>query len=248
MTLPIITANPRYLEQLRVGGGFGSLPNGGVDIDKAGRIAASGDVTVAGEIDAQGGLNNTAGAALLVNAPLELRNAIRSGTGGCNKTWSHWLNPAHAIKPSSAFPAGPTVVWNGNFSASYTYLDFDRSTRQFCAYAVSLPPDYDGSALKLTIFWTATAGTAGQVVIWRVRLGASADNGDTAATITDVGGQLTDEFLSAKKLHVCTTVAGTPTTAAGGQLLFINIDRQADSASDTLNAEARLLGARLQYA
>lgn len=48
MGLPSTGSNPRYVENLRVGGGYGSLPDGGVDMDGAGNAALSGDLTVDG--------------------------------------------------------------------------------------------------------------------------------------------------------------------------------------------------------
>ncbi|MBI1321296.1 MAG: hypothetical protein GC168_20415 [Candidatus Hydrogenedens sp.] len=54
MDLPDVGAHPRQLENLRVGGGYGSLPDGGADIDARGRIATNGDVTLSAGLRAEG--------------------------------------------------------------------------------------------------------------------------------------------------------------------------------------------------
>ncbi|MCH7909062.1 MAG: hypothetical protein IIB38_05530 [Candidatus Hydrogenedentes bacterium] len=43
-----IGPNPRYLEELRIGGGFADPVDGGVDLDKAGNISTDGSITVEG--------------------------------------------------------------------------------------------------------------------------------------------------------------------------------------------------------
>lgn len=73
MTEPSMPSAVCARESLRVGGGFGAAaagasPAGGLDVDDAGNLATDGDVTVAGVIDARGGVVNTAGA-LVLDAP-----------------------------------------------------------------------------------------------------------------------------------------------------------------------------------
>jgi hypothetical protein len=64
MALPDVGDHPRQLENLRVGGGFGSSPDGGADLDHAGNIAADGDLTVGGGVSVGGRLNLGAPATL----------------------------------------------------------------------------------------------------------------------------------------------------------------------------------------
>ncbi|MFM1919560.1 MAG: hypothetical protein RLZZ303_1194 [Candidatus Hydrogenedentota bacterium] len=49
MAMPNVGAHPRRIENLRVGGGYASAPDGGLDIDAAGNLATNGDLTVAGD-------------------------------------------------------------------------------------------------------------------------------------------------------------------------------------------------------
>ncbi len=48
MGLPTVGAHPRRIENLRIGGGYGSSPDGGADVDGAGNAALNGDLTVGG--------------------------------------------------------------------------------------------------------------------------------------------------------------------------------------------------------
>ena len=54
MALPNVGAHPRRIENIQVGGGYASTPDGGLDADAAGNLAMSGDLTVAGITQAMG--------------------------------------------------------------------------------------------------------------------------------------------------------------------------------------------------
>lgn len=75
MALPTIGTHPRYVEELRVGGGYGSAPDGGADVDRAGNAAFDGDVTVGGALEAGGPVSGSAPWSLTVggNTPLQIR-------------------------------------------------------------------------------------------------------------------------------------------------------------------------------
>jgi hypothetical protein len=48
MPLPNPGTHPRAIENLRIGGGYNSLPDGGIDADAVGNLALDGDLTVDG--------------------------------------------------------------------------------------------------------------------------------------------------------------------------------------------------------
>ena len=50
MALPSVGAHPMRVENVQVGGGYGSAPNGGMDVDGAGNAALDGDLTVDGSV------------------------------------------------------------------------------------------------------------------------------------------------------------------------------------------------------
>ncbi|MFA6239420.1 MAG: hypothetical protein WC655_00740 [Candidatus Hydrogenedentales bacterium] len=58
--------NPRYLEELRIGGGYGDPVNGGADFEKDGDIATNGDLVVNGDVSI--GLNEASGHHISVTA------------------------------------------------------------------------------------------------------------------------------------------------------------------------------------
>lgn len=79
MGLPNVGAHPRRIENLRVGGGYGSSPDGGADVDGAGNAALNGDLTVGGYAQVVGLLG--------VGAPTMLHIA----DGAITVTQSHHL-------------------------------------------------------------------------------------------------------------------------------------------------------------
>lgn len=52
MTLPTPQPNARKVEEIQIGGGYDSQPDGGTDIDQEGHIATNGDMTVDGTLTA----------------------------------------------------------------------------------------------------------------------------------------------------------------------------------------------------
>jgi len=249
MALPNVGAKPRYIEEIRIGGGFGSAPDGGVDVDRTGRIATDGDVTVHGQLDAQGGIANTAS-----GAPLALAGEVRflgpygPGTGGTDRSWTAWLPPETALKGPTSPPSGPNDTWNGDFKGNFRTLDFSHTVRQFAAWAVALPPDYDGSPLQATLYWTAASGSAGDQVAWRVRLGGFAHGDDPDTNLADVGGSLVGVLAQADRIHTVSSGTVAPAAAMADGLLLAHVDRQQDHSADDLAAAARLIGLRIRYA
>jgi len=57
MALPDVGDNPRYVENLSVGGGYDSPPDGGMDVDGEGNFATNGDGTVEGDLEVGGFLS-----------------------------------------------------------------------------------------------------------------------------------------------------------------------------------------------
>jgi hypothetical protein len=226
MALPTIGSNPSYLEKIKIGGGYNSIPDGGIDIDATGYFAANGDATIDG--NAQIGGDMTIGGSLDI--------------AGTDKTWNVWLDATAAIFVNDANPApvAATTAWaNGN----YNYLAFDQSTLEFIAFQAVFPEDYDGSSIDITFYW-ASGGSSGDVV-WRARVGSFGDGENHAIVATDIG-TVTDTFQGVNLIHKCTE-SGTPLNGTPGGLMLIGVDRHADNVNDTLNSDARLIGIRLSY-
>lgn len=224
MTLPAMGAKPRYLEELRIGGGYGSSPDGGVDADKAGNLALDGDLTVDGDADIGGSLE----------------------VAGVDGTWSAFRTAKEGWPAYSNPCGGPTLMgFAGSWRLSWHTLDFDKDADEYGTFNFVLPGDYDGRELRIALYWTATSGTGGNVR-WRVYLRCSGDD-DGLDNSTIENFAMLDGFLALKDLHV---VSGTrtPSNAAAGNVLVVTVQREATHADDTFDADARLIGVRLSYA
>ncbi len=218
MTLPSVGAAPRYVEELRIGGGYGS-PDGGVDIDKHGNIASDGSLFVDGDIGAAGSIHSW-------KVYLGARDAWPAGTDGC---------PAPVQLDFNASPFYPSLL----------VIDFVPDADKYAKFSPILPTDYDGRPLELSLYWTATQGSSGHVR-WIVNVRCFGDH-DTFNTGQSNYFILTDVFNAQKELHVITAEI-TPADAAKGGVLALMLRRQGSHAEDTFNADARLIGVGLRYA
>jgi len=232
MALPSVGAAPRYLEEIRIGGGYGSTPDGGVDIDKAGNVAADGDLTVDGTVDVKGGtIQNSIGT-------LEVDSDFKMGSSGVDKTWSAYFGAAEVFN----IDAGTLI--NHTFQAgdvNVPLVPFDQTAQESVSCAVGLPADYDGSALTFTIYWTSRAGTTGTAK-WSVNASVF-ENAESLAQ-TNSAIILDDTFIAQNDTHVV-SASGTPDGASTGCLLTLFIRRQANL--DTLDDDADLIGIRISY-
>lgn len=223
MTLPSLGAKPRYIEELRVGGGYGSSPEGGVDMDKGGNVAMDGDLTIDGSIDVAGDLE----------------------VGGVDATWSAFQTARSGWPAFQNGCSGPNLLgFASSWRVSWQSLDFDKDTDKYATFNFVLPPDYDGRALRIRLYWTATSGTGGSVR-WRVHLRASGDS-DPLDNSTVDSFALLDGFIAQKDLHEATGTRVPSNPVAG--LLVLTVQREAVHADDTFDADARLLAIRLNYA
>jgi len=219
--------HPRYLEELRIGGGYNSSPDGGTDIDKAGNIAANGT------LDLEGAANF--GGDVTIAGDLEV--------AGVDTNWSIYL-PAIQGMPDPSLPCAAFAIANWrNFQVATGALAFDQTSPEAAYFQFRLPDSYDGRPLKFTLEWSASAGTSGDV-----RWGAlpiSFDDGDSFDE-TGTTTYVVDTFSAMKAAHFCFVVA-TPTHPSGGSLNTVRIIRLSNHASDTFNADALLLGLQITY-
>jgi len=217
MALPTLGAHPRCLEEMRIGGGYNSTPDGGVDIDKQGNIAADGDLTIGGD--------------LKVN--------------GVDTTWSVFLSAREGWPAPSTGCASPVLISFGTSTdAAFYVMDFDKDSDEYAKYSVFLPPEYDGRSLAIRLYWTATSGTSGDV-LWRIYGRCSGDGDDLTSSDTAYATGI-DTFLGLNKMHVRQYTL-SPSNAAAGGLLVITIRRQGSNGQDTFDADARLAGLCIGY-
>lgn len=118
-------------------------------------------------------------------------------------------------------------------------LDFDQTTQEFAQFQISLPRNWNNGTITAKVYWTATSGSG--TVQWGISGGAYSN--DDALTVALGTAQTVDDTLIATNdLHItdatsAITLAGTP---ADADFLAIQVSR--NPASDTLSADAKLLG------
>lgn len=223
MTLPNPGSAPRYLENLRIGGGYGSTPDGGADLDAAGNLAADGDLTVDGDA-AVGG---------------------EWSVGGMDTTWKAFMSSRIGWPTITQGCGAPVQIEIGALPRLNLWvMDFDKDTQEYGQWHVFLPDDYDGRTLLVRVYWIATAGTAG-VVRFRIHC-LCFDDGD-AITDTSSDGAVEDTFIGTNTLHSFEKTF-TPVNPSARALAILGLRREASHANDTFDADARVIGIEISYA
>jgi hypothetical protein len=158
-----------------------------------------------------------------------------------------WL-PAGAFTPTTtngAIYASQELATNDVMVSGF---DFSASTDQKVQTMIGMPKSWNESTVTAQVLWKDSATAGSGDVIWGVRaLAVGNDDAMDAAFGTAV--TVTDTFIAAGDLHVTSTTsaltaAGTP---AEGDLLIVEVYRDADAGGDTYTQTARFLGVRLFY-
>lgn len=124
-------------------------------------------------------------------------------------------------------------------------LDFDQTTQEYAQFQLTLPRKYNNSTITFRPYWTAVSGSGG--VVWSLSGGAYSD--DDALTVAFGTAQTsTDTLIATNDLHIgaessAITLAGSP---ADADFLGFQITRVTGDGSDTLTADAKLLGISLR--
>lgn len=124
-------------------------------------------------------------------------------------------------------------------------LDFDQTTAEYAQIAIPMPKSWNEGTVTVQFIWTA--GATGNVV-WAAQGVALSDDDavdtafGTAQTVTDgvtaSGDVMESAFTSA------ITIGGTP---AAEDIVVFQFYRDASNGSDTLAADAKLIGVRINY-
>lgn len=124
-------------------------------------------------------------------------------------------------------------------------LDFDQTTQEFAQFCVQLPRNYNNGTITFLVHWTASAGSGG--VVWSLQGGAYS-NDDALTTALGTAVTVSDTLITANDNHITSrstavTIAGTP---ADLDLLYFQISRVTGDGSDTLTADAKLIGISIE--
>jgi hypothetical protein len=167
-----------------------------------------------------------------------------------------WVTLGQAVAPDGSGtinnPATPelmvsagTQTTNTPKSSVLTWL-FDQSTDEHLLFHGPLPADWSSGA-TVNIYYTAKATTGD--VIWKAGMTAlTAATDDLDAAVFIAGDLATANTVAGtqgqfKKV----TIALTATGLAAGDYVTLFVGRDADNGSDTLAADAVLVGVELQY-
>lgn len=122
-------------------------------------------------------------------------------------------------------------------------LDFDQTTQEFAQFQIVLPRKWNNGTVTAVFYWTAASGSGD--VQWGISGGAYSN--DDALTVAFGTAQTVDDTLIATNdLHITSatsaiTLAGTPADAD-----FLSFQISRNPASDTLSADAKLLGVSIR--
>jgi len=114
---------------------------------------------------------------------------------------------------------------------------------------VMMPSNYNNGNVTARFYWTASAGTASQGVVWAIRARAFGDNVALGQTYATGGANTLDTYFAANQMHVsdpttAVAIAGTP---VANKAVIFEAFRDASNVNDTLAADARLLGVEITY-
>lgn len=200
-----------------------------------GLLASDGAVTTVGQVKPAAGQVLTA----IDDETAEWDDP--AGGGGVQQV----LDAHNVVLPDTNFPSiGKTVGSNW----LYRTLDFDPSTDEAGYWTMQIPTWLATiTAAKLTLYWTASSGTAAQLAYWEV-VTRSVNNDEVIDALTtpddaiDTGN---DALIATNDLHKL-EIALTTTGWAAGDMLQIKLFRDANHASDNLSGDAKLIAAVLE--
>lgn len=179
----------------------------------------------------------TAGAGVVEElAPATARTLLAiDGT----QEWTLW---AGQWVPQATNGASRGIAYMATNLQPVETLDFDTTTQEFAVTYIKLPKRWNLGTLSFQPIWTAASGSGG--VVWALEAVAVSD-GETLDAAYGTAQTSTDTLSTVNYLHVgpassAITAAGT---AAAGDVLCLRIKRVPADGSDTLAADAKLLGA-----
>lgn len=153
-----------------------------------------------------------------------------------------WIGAA-AMAPRTTNGAEASTVETTTNDITYDVLDFDQTTSEGACFNLSFPSSWNAGTVKAKFYWTAASGSG--TVTWDLKAGSLADD-DALDTAYGTAQSVTDTLLATGDLHVSAataaiTIAGTP---AVDDWIYFEVSRDI---TDTLTADARLIGIKLQY-
>jgi hypothetical protein len=156
-----------------------------------------------------------------------------------------WV-PASAMIPRTTNGAALVTIELATNDVMLRTLDFDQTTEEGVQFQIAMPKSWNGGTFTFIPYWTAGSGSGN--VVWGLSLLLRNDD-DALDTAFGTNVPVTDTLIAANDMHIGgESGAVTPAGSAGDHSTLIGLVRRfpADG-SDTLNADAKLLGIKLFY-
>ncbi len=130
-------------------------------------------------------------------------------------------------------------------------LEFDPATDQYAVFRFTLPRNYAGGGVTMTIEWAAASATTGNV-IWsaameRLQDGVDTIASDSFATAVNSAAQAAPGTSGiAKYTTIALTSGAQMDSTAAGESFRLKIARVASNVSDTMAGLAQLIGGEIR--
>lgn len=154
-----------------------------------------------------------------------------------------WI-PAGAMIPRTTNGAASGTSELATNDIMLSTLDFDQTTEEGAGFWVAMPKGWNEGTVTFKPFWTAASGTGG--VVWGLA-GLAVSDDDAMDQAVGAQQTSTDTLIAANDMHIgpessAITIGGTP---AEGDAVYFQITREVGDGSDTLTADAMLIGIHL---
>jgi hypothetical protein len=165
---------------------------------------------------------------------------VVSGTVGKHKLWI----PASAMRPGTV--AGAASSDNAGSARQWYTLDFDSTSAEVAHFNISMPSSWDESTVTFVPVWSAASGSGS--VYWALN-GVALSNDDALSGSYANIASSTDTLIATGDVHrgpesSALTIEGTP---AANDIVLFRTYRDPSDGSDTLNADAKLIGIELYF-
>lgn len=129
-------------------------------------------------------------------------------------------------------------------------LDFDAGTDESAVWTSVLPRHYGGGGLTVTIYWSATSATTGNV-IWNVQIERIDDEGldidaDSFASAQAVTAAAPGTTGMVQYSTLTFTSGAQMDSLAAGELFRLKLTRDADNGSDTMTSDAEAIAIEIR--
>jgi len=209
----------------------------------SGAVTGSGLTVTSSRVIGRSAAGTGAPEEISIGTGLSLSGGVLSVTGG--GATNIWIPAAQWI-PATTNGCGINSLETTTNKVNYDVLEFDSTTSEQADCIVTLPNNWSYGTVTAQFYWTAASSSGG--VVFQL---AGLAYGDNIAIDTAMGTaqSVADTLQTVNNMHVSAataaiTIAGTP---AANKPVQFQIKRLPADASDTLLADARLIGVEVIF-